>query len=147
MSFNNGYNGNGLAGANQSFICHMKRFIGETVLVFTTSGGPSGAGFSGVLMEVNGDFIRLVTQQSQPPTCPISKVCDRDRDHDHDRDYCNGYENGNNGNGLAGEYNNYNNNNYNNNYNNYNDYRPMNNVGSVCDIPIDRIAAFCHNAV
>jgi hypothetical protein len=132
MSFNSGYNGNGLYGANQNFICHMKRFIGETVLVFTTSGGQSGSGFSGVLMEVNGDFIRLVTQQSQPPTCPISNVCEREHD------YCNGYENGTNGNGngLAGEYTN---------YNNYNLYRP--NVGSVCDIPIDRIAAFCHNAV
>jgi hypothetical protein len=24
---------------------------------------------------------------------------------------------------------------------------PIHNVGSVCDIPLDKIAAFCHNAV
>jgi hypothetical protein len=147
---NNGYNGNGTGtlGANQTFIRHISRFIGETVLVFTTSGGASGSGFSGVLMEVNGDFIRLVTQQSQPPTCPISDVCDDDDDRDRGN-YCNGYEDrGSSTPGVAGDYTNYqqmrsNNNNNNNRRNN----RRNNNVGSVCDIPIDRIAAFCHNAV
>lgn len=122
-SFNNGFNG-----VDQWFVRHMQRFIGENVLVFTTSGGASGSGFSGILMEVNCDFIRLVSRQSTPPTCPISDICDND---DND-DYCNGR----NGNGTMNDNNQY-----------MMPPHKVHNVGSICDIPIDRIAAFCHNAV
>lgn len=123
-SFNNGFNG-----VDQWFVRHMQRFIGENVLVFTTSGGASGSGFSGILMEVNCDFIRLVSRQSTPPTCPISDVCD---DHNGEHDYCNGRE----GNGMMNDNNQY-----------MMPPHQVHNVGSICDIPIDRIAAFCHNAV
>ncbi len=116
-------NGNGYYGGNECFVKHIKKFIGENVLVFTTSGGASGNGFSGVLMEVNDDFIRLVNRQSSPPSCPISNVCN------DGQDYC--------GNGTYGDQGQY----------GMPQYPVYNNVGSICDIPIDRIAAFCHNAV
>jgi hypothetical protein len=90
---------------------HLYRFIGQTVTIFTTSGGASGCGFTGVLMSVNCDYVRLLTQEGTPPANPLSPViCPRTRTDE--KGYHNGYS-----------------------------------VGSVCDIPICKIAAFCHNAI
>ncbi|MDF2906389.1 MAG: putative rane protein [Herbinix sp.] len=90
----------------------LYRYIGQTVTIFTTSGGASGCGFTGVLLFVNPYYVTLVNRIGTPPTNPLgnSNVCDRRDWHNKDAD-------------------------------NY--YR----VGSVCDIPVDRIASFCHNAV
>jgi hypothetical protein len=104
----NGFN------SNQSLAAHMNKFVGETVTIFTKSGGVSGCGFTGVVLAVNCDFIRLVTRRGTAPTNPIggpNSSCCRDlNNHDHRRNH-----------GFT--------------------------VGSVCDIPFDKIAAFCHNAV
>lgn len=139
MSFNFGnYNNsgnNGYAG-NQNFVSHLYNFIGQTVTVFTTSGGPSGCGFSGVLLSVNCNFLRLSTQIGTPPSNPLSETICGDFGNCNNNGgsrgagdgYGNGNGNGNNGSGCR--------------HNGYN-----NNVGSVVDIPLDRIAAFCHNAV
>ncbi|MGB8451640.1 MAG: hypothetical protein WCD89_04840 [Anaerocolumna sp.] len=116
MSFNDGFN-NGLG--NERFIRHIARFVGETVTCFTASGGISGSGFTGVILAVNCDFVRLVTDQGSAPTSPI----------DPPYDECDNVNNGSN----------YNNMNY--------DRRHCYNVGSVTDIPIDKIVAFVHNAV
>ena len=88
------------------------RYIGQTVTIFTTSGGASGCGFTGVLLFVNPCYVTLVNRIGTPPTNPLweSTVCDRREMHNADA--CNHYT-----------------------------------VGSVCDIPVDRIACFCHNAV
>ncbi len=115
----------------------LARHIGQTVTIFTTSGGESGRGFTGVLASVNCDFVRLVTNIGPAPGCALGNCCeereereerrrrrhhendecederDRDRDRDRDRFDCNGRR------GL----------------------------GAVVDIPADRIAAFVHNAV
>jgi hypothetical protein len=128
MSYNGnrsnfGYNGFGGSRGN-TLLEHMCEFIGETVTIFTTSGGVSGCGFTGVLIAVNPCFVRLVTEQGFPPANPLAEnicgdlengsgrgpggFCGRG-DHDHDG--------------------------------------PRRAVGSVCDIPVDRIVAFCHNAV
>jgi hypothetical protein len=105
----------------------LARHIGQTVTIFTTSGGESGRGFTGVLASVNCDFARLVTQLGSAPGCALGSCCDdrdhhrdcdrdrdRDRDNDRDRDRfdCRG-----------------------------------NTLGSLVDIPIDKIAAFVHNSV
>lgn len=103
---------------DQSFVQHMRRYIGETVIVFTASGGLSGCGFTGVLLSVNCEFLRLDSRQGTAPTCPL------------------GMGNG----GCCNDMNN-----DNNDYNNRR--RNNNNLGAVCDIPIDSIVAFCHNAV
>lgn len=92
-----------------NLLCHMTRFIGETVTVFTTSGGPSGCGFTGVLLAVNPCFIRLMTKMGTAPTNPLSRtICPRDEDDRMEQRFT---------------------------------------VGSVCDIPVIAIAAFCHNAI
>lgn len=92
----------------------LRRFIGQTVTVFTTSGGASGCGFTGVLLRVNSSFITLVNRIGTPPGNPLSEIICPDRRNGNDRD--------------MGE-------------------MPVFTVGSVLDIPIDRIAAFVHNAI
>jgi hypothetical protein len=92
-----------------SFVEHLERFIGETVTIYTTSGGQSGCGFTGCILRVNPCFVRLVTRIGAAPGCAVGSSCERCR-----RDPCN---------------------------------FSIRNIGSVCDIPIDRIACFVHNAV
>ncbi len=103
-----------------SLLEHISRFIGETVTIFTTSGGTSGCGFTGVLFGVNSCFVRLVIKFGTPPASPLSEsICDTEtngnpmgllsRRKKHEPD---GFE-----------------------------------VGSICDIPVDKIASFCHNSV
>jgi hypothetical protein len=98
-------------GINMS-LRELSRHIGETVTIFTTSGGASGCGFTGVLLFVNPHFVRLVNRFGSPPSNPFgdSPVCDRreiqnSENHKHFK------------------------------------------VGSVCDIPVDKIASFCRNAI
>ncbi len=88
------------------------RFIGQTVTIFTSSGGASGCGFTGVLLLVNPDFVTLVNRIGSPPSNPFgeSNVCDKK------------------------EFRNY-------------DECEFHSIGSVCDIPIDKIVSFCHNAI
>ena len=90
----------------------LNRYIGQTVTIFTTSGGASGCGFTGVLLRVNRCFVTLVNRLGTPPNNPLSETICGDR-----------------GNGR------------------YPDEKPVYFVGSVCDIPVDKIAAFCHNAI
>lgn len=40
------------------FIAGLNRYIGQTVTIFTTSGGQSGNGFTGVLASVNLNFVK-----------------------------------------------------------------------------------------
>jgi len=103
----------------------LARHIGQTVTIFTTSGGQSGRGFTGVLASVNCDFVRLVTNIGPAPGCALGNCCEEreerrrrndeceEESFDRDRFDCNGRR------GL----------------------------GAVVDIPADRIAAFVHNAV
>lgn len=105
-----------------SFLRHLRRFIGETVIIFTTSGGVSGCGFTGVILSVNSCFVRLVTEQGLAPSNPLSETICGDFDDDRGR----GYDST----GMDRRKD-----------------RPSRITGSVVDIPIDRIAAFCHNAV
>lgn len=43
-----------------SIVESMFRHIGQTVTIFTTSGGLSGSGFSGVLLSVDCNVVRLL---------------------------------------------------------------------------------------
>lgn len=100
--------------SNQSLVAHLSHFIGETVTIFTKSGGVSGCGFTGVLFAVNCEFVQIVTDFGSAPSNPIggpNSSCCRNLNSD----------------------------------NNHHDRQRS--LGSVCDIPIDKIAAFCHNAV
>lgn len=95
---------------NQSYGLGFEDHIGETVTIFTTSGGQSGAGFTGVLLNANPCFVRLVTRIGPPPACSLGNAC------------C-GFSNRRNGCGY------------------------VNTVGSVVDIPVNRIASVVYNTV
>jgi hypothetical protein len=99
------------------FTHHLCDFIGETVTIFTTSGGESGAGFTGVVLTVNPVFVRLVTSVGPAPCCALGNSCFWSP---RSRLLNNGF--------LGGDC-------------------FTHTVGSVVDIPLDRIAAFVHNAV
>ena len=53
----------------------LSSHIGQTVTIFTSSGGQSGAGFTGVLLAVNPGFVRLITKIGPPPGCAIGNAC------------------------------------------------------------------------
>lgn len=93
-------------------IDELDRFIGETVTIFTASGGVSGFGFTGVLLRVNSGYVTLVNRLGTPPTNPLSEVIYNDRRNGRNLDDNNLYV-----------------------------------VGSICDIPVDKITAFSHRAI
>lgn len=103
---------------NSNLLDHMARYIGQTVTIFTTSGGPSGCGFTGVLLSVNPCFVRLETHRGTPPANPLSQVtCPRNGEEIIPSVRA----------GMTA---------------------PCHfSVGSVCDIPVEKIASFCHNAI
>ncbi|MDR1914941.1 MAG: hypothetical protein LBQ68_10745 [Clostridiales bacterium] len=53
-------------------LCH---YIGQTVTIFTASGGLSGGGFTGVLISVDDKFISLLVSVGMPPACPLGSAC------------------------------------------------------------------------
>lgn len=116
----NGYN------SGYNLVAHLARHLGQTVTIFTTSGGQSGSGFTGVLASVNCNFVRLITQIGPAPGCALGNCCDRDMHGGHGLGY------GQDGTNLGGQ---------------GRASCHVNNLGSVVDIPVDRIAAFVHNAV
>lgn len=100
----------------ESLIKDIEHRVGETVTIFTTSGGESGSGFTGVLLGINSCFLRLITRIGPAPGCALGNDCDRHKKN------CNS-------NGVGS------------------DSFHRDNIGSVVDIPIDRIVAFVFNAV
>ncbi|MCX8132002.1 MAG: hypothetical protein N3I35_18130 [Clostridia bacterium] len=127
-----------------SFAALLSNHIGETVTIFTSSGGQSGSGFTGVVLSVNECFVRLITRIGPPPGCSLGNACTG-----FNVGYGYGYGGagtggsnvgygpgpvlpaGINGAVTAGGWNGY----------------PVYTVGSVTDIPIASIVSFVHNAV
>ncbi len=104
--------------------CALKKYIGETVTIFTTSGGMSGCGFTGVLLGVNECVVKLITQIGPAPGCALGNACSG-------TPYSSGI-------GCMLD---------NNNMGNMHNGHPIVSVGSVTDIPVCSIAAFTHNAI
>lgn len=112
----------------RNFEEEIRKYIGETVTIFTTSGGESGSGFTGVVLSVSRNMVRLITQPGSAPGSPFgynNGGNGRFNDRGFNERGCNGREDS----GREGNY----------------DQRFR--VGSVTDIPINRISAFVHNAV
>lgn len=112
------------------FVQHLQRYLGETVTIFTTSGGESGSGFTGVLSLVTCDYVRLVTAIGFPPECSLGNSCSGFGGF-YGGGYGPGYRGGCGfrggfGRGFRSE---------------------LFGLGSVVDIPIARIASFAHNTL
>ena len=63
----------GITGGN--FVTLLAEYIGETVTIFTASGGQSGAGFTGVILSVSPCFVRLINRIGPPPGCSLGNAC------------------------------------------------------------------------
>lgn len=60
---------------DKNLIDDMCKHIGETVTIFTKSGGESGSGFTGVLLGVNECYVRLITKIGPAPSCALGNCC------------------------------------------------------------------------
>ena len=105
-------------GEGMYFYNGLSRYIGQTVTIFTTSGGESGRGFTGVVASVNRNVVKLINEIGPGPGCALGNSCDCD---DLEEESVGGNRNRNNFYGYG--------------------------LGSIVEIPIDRIAAFVHNAI
>jgi hypothetical protein len=119
----------------------LRRFIGETVTIFTTSGGESGRGFTGVLIGITGDpVVRLLSQFGPAPACALGSCCDRRQgknkcDDDFDEEDFDENEGGNRSRSR------------NRSRRNRFECDRIRNTGAIVDIPVNRIAAFVHNTL
>lgn len=60
---------------NSGLLDSLCRHIGETVTIFTASGGLSGSGFTGVLAAVNECSIKMICSFGAAPSCPLGSSC------------------------------------------------------------------------
>ena len=95
----------------------MAFYIGRTVTIFTTSGGLSGCGFTGVLAGICEGCVRLITDIGAPPACAVGSPCTEGFGP------CGGF-NGLYGGGFCGNW-----------------------LGSITEIPLCHIASFVHSAI
>lgn len=143
---------------NEELFECLLRYVGQTVTVFTESGGLSGSGFTGTLAGIFNGAVRLITQIGAAPACPIGSSCiGYDQPSNNSCGWgcgcgcgcgCgggNGYATGY-GNGIS----NYNlgwNWGYPNQVNNIAYPAGYNWLGSVCEIPLCKIVSFTHVAI
>jgi hypothetical protein len=124
-------NRNAMRLGNDGFLMHINRFIGETVTIITTSGDVSGGEFTGVMFKVNSDFVRLIIENNTPPTnSPTENNSPKENNNRGISDQEPGDIGSPGGKGSGDSID-----------------RNFTIVGSVVDIPVDRITAFVHSAV
>ncbi|HEX9059882.1 MAG TPA: hypothetical protein VF941_06860 [Clostridia bacterium] len=118
----------------------LANWVGTTVTIFTSSGGQSGSGFTGVLLSVNEVFVRLISRIGPPPGCALGNACSGFAVGEGGYGgpgFHGGFGGGVGGPGsvngavAAGGW----------------DGMPVYTVGSVVDIPVASIVSFVHNAV
>ena len=115
----------------------MSRFVGKTVTIFTTSGGLSGSGFTGVLACVDERVVKLITCIGAPPACPIGSTCTGFGSSCGRRDRCGfGGWGGGFGGGWGGSWG-----------GGFGGGWGGSLLGSVTEIPLGAIASFTHNAI
>jgi hypothetical protein len=56
-------------------VAGLRNAIGQTVTIYTTSGGCSGSGFTGVLIFVDDCVVRLITRIGTAPACSLGSPC------------------------------------------------------------------------
>ena len=110
---------------NPELINDMSRYIGRTVTVFTESGGISGSGFTGVLVHVGETVKKLITDIGAAPACSLGSSCTSSY-----AECYGGYGYGGYGAGYGA-----------------NAYRGSSLLGSIADIPINKIVSFTHDAL
>ncbi|MFP4698085.1 MAG: hypothetical protein ACLFMO_05195 [Eubacteriales bacterium] len=69
-----GYYG-GAYGIGSDVVAGLKGLIGQTITIYTTSGGCSGSGFTGVLIYADECVVKLITRIGTPPACSLGSAC------------------------------------------------------------------------
>lgn len=132
--------GRGSSCRRNDLIRDLIRHIGETVTIFTTSGGESGRGFTGILVGLDPTFVRLIAVIGPAPACALGSCCDR-----HGIRHCDGGGSRRNGNfdedDVSEEED------FGVNENIRFECGRIRNTGAIVDIPVNRIAAFVHNSL
>lgn len=59
----------------KDIVSGLSCLIGQTVTIYTTSGGCSGSGFTGVLIYVDECVVKLITRIGTPPECALGSTC------------------------------------------------------------------------
>jgi hypothetical protein len=111
-----------LATENEVFSDNICRYIGSTVTIFLRAGGICGSGITGVLISSNSTYISLLTHIGPPPACPLFNSCSfkfRTFPLPMPNYSC-----------LSVKYG-----------------KPIFQTGSITNIPVNKIAAFVHNAI
>lgn len=100
-------------------VCEIKflDYIGQTVTVYVNGGGAVGNGFTGVLMENNRTYIKLLVKPASPPVCALGDKCNARFENPYFCVSCPYAEN--------------------------QGYNP----GAIAEIPLNAIVAFVHNAL
>ncbi len=60
---------------SDDFVDQLSKCIGETVTIFTVSGGQSGCGFTGICILANSSYVRLITSVGPAPGCSLGNSC------------------------------------------------------------------------
>jgi hypothetical protein len=137
------------SGCNDNISHLLAKYIGQTVTVFTKSGGQSGCGFTGVILGVNDCFVRLITSIGPAPGCALGNACGNMNDSMM-MDGCghmDGHMGGHMGSHMGGCGHMDGGSGFGCGFNQFGKGTPVYNVGSVTDIPICSIASFVHNAI
>lgn len=120
----------------QQILAGLSRYVGETVTIYTKSGGDSGSGFTGVLIRVSPLSVTLLSDIGPAPACALGSCCKK-------RKHCNCHSDDMMGDFTSDEF-------------DSDDEQSRNqsrincrlrNTGAVVDIPLFSIAAFVHNAI
>lgn len=91
---------------DNNFIQSLIKYIGQTITIYTVSGGESGSGFTGVLLDVKNDYIKILSKIASPPDF----IYDTDEKE-------------------------------------INENNEALSLGTMTNIPINKIAAFVHNTI
>ena len=61
---------------DDSFVQSLVKYIGQTITIFIVSGGQAGSGFTGVLLDVKRDYIKVLSQIASGPDCSLGNCCE-----------------------------------------------------------------------
>lgn len=61
----------------QQIVAGLSRYMGQTVTIYTKSGGESGRGFTGVLIQVDPISVRLMSDMGPAPACALGSCCSK----------------------------------------------------------------------
>jgi hypothetical protein len=112
-----------------SIVEGLGRHFGQTVTVFTKSGGLSGSGFTGTLVFCDCNVIKLLTCIGAAPCCPLGSDCADGFGSSFGCGFGNGF-----GNGFGR-------------FGRFDGERFGNGLGSIVTIPTCAVAAFVNNTI